>query len=249
MARGYPDYKVQPTQQTTFNEDNNELAARLGGLSRIHRAGQLIYQTDFSEGITDWLDGCGGGALAEVYNLKSYNGDSVLRLTAANAGLNYAQAYKIFPFAKSYTYGYELTFAVIQGGGGVTPLFTLEILLYNQGTNYRYRVVIDETNHRIRVISDLPLPGGTYDIYTGLYGLASTLGAPVYHWMKLIIDFETYQYTRLLFDDLVIPLTQYTPWLTLAASNYEMYVYLSLASGLLTPMILVDDFILTFNEP
>jgi hypothetical protein len=249
MPRGYPDYNVLSTAIGAVSFDTAELAARLGGLSRVNRLGQVIYQDDFMAYLSRWkltTTGLGNG-----YNVVTpvFDGEAAVALGAADTVASSSRIEKPIPLHDLARFGLEVVFGFQPDGAG-TNVGTYTMYVYHPTVSYMASVKIDMSTdyvsiygytlgdgvNWVTIISDMGVMNPNYSYVT-------------YHNLKLIIDATTGRYVRLFVDDRSVDLSSYymTP---LGAGTYEsLLVQIYHSCNRVVDKFYNDSLIVTMNEP
>ncbi len=249
MARGYPDYNNPLNNVGAVSFDIAELAARLGSISKINRLGNVIFQDDFSEGMSGWLVIQGVDAYAKCVTSPVYEGVAAVKLGVSLSNGWGCNITKQVPLHDLGRYGIEKVIAFEPtGGNGVILACTLNP--FTPSKNLVAILVINPITSDISIYTDIG--GGIYgylSLFTGLPRF-NPLGAIVtYHHVKLVIDIQESTYVRLIFDQYSIDLTSHP----LASYVYAGYTGIlirdTILSGSSVSYCMIDNNILTMNEP
>ena len=249
MPRGYPDYNAPSTAIGGVSFDTAELAARLGGLSRVNRLGQVIYQDDFMAYLSRWTlttTGLGNG-----YNILTpvFDGEAAVALGAADTVSSSALIEKPIPLHDLARFGLEVVFGFQPDGGG-SNVGSYTVYIYHPTQSYRATVKIDMATDYISIQGHLL--GGSdnwYNVITDIGTINPNYSYVTYHNLKLVIDATTGRYVRLFVDDKSIDLSGYYMQV-LGTAGYEMmllqiYHYCSRV----VDKFYSDSLIVTMNEP
>lgn len=242
MAHGTPDWG-HGKQITTYAlvDDLAELAARLGSIVVYDRRGDVIVLDDFSKGLEAWnLTTSGTGAAAVLETTYPRFPPFCVRLTGGSTTGWSASMYRYFSPLVLGGLGVEVSVAFL------TEFDRFDLnLWYRDGTTlYRCDIRLDDVNDEIQYLNS----SGAYTKLADLPALWTTVGA--YHSIKLVGDFSTEKYVRLLLD-----LTEYDPSAYALYSVAQTgYPFVYLAFGLTSrdgqnDNCRVDGVIMTQNEP
>lgn len=118
MARGLPDFGVSAAKSALGGmADVGELAARLGGLSRYDRLGDVLFFEDFCGDLGAWeIEKDGTGASVDISTVRFVSGGFSCKMTGGSNGLGYAGIRGRFPVPFSVVYGVELAWTMHADG-------------------------------------------------------------------------------------------------------------------------------------
>lgn len=228
-----------PRGPTYAMADLGELAARLGSIVTFDRRGNVIWTDDFQSGVNKWwLEGASTSTF--TWSSRTSNGNGFCGELATNANLyGDADIYVSRPFPVLSKMGFEFSFCLDQY---LLELY-LDVTLYD-GTNY-YNGVVKWIN-----ASDKCQCGGN-DLSPTIDLMESSSSLHDFYWntIKLVIDFTTKKYVRLIVNDVTYDLTSYS--LTSSSSSYRMVnVHISIMNNSTNITILyLGNMIITQNEP
>ena len=242
MPHGQPDFGAQAAKETVYGlPDMGELAARLGSIVTYDRRGDVIFLEDFSGGLTRW--GVNKVSLAsdalitnEVFRTR---GCCCKLITGTNLS-GAVVLWKLFAPPVLSRVGFEFSF---QTSLNITAFeFVLQLydgvdgvafaVHYNNATGlFRYR-------NSAGAYVDLGLP---YQLFTD---------ATMFHTLKLVGDYITNKYIRVLLNNFSRDLSgidgQITPDVRLPQMEVALYLFgAAPAQG----NFYVADVIFTQNEP
>lgn len=202
MAHGTPDWG-HVKQETTFAlvDDLAELAARLGSIDVYDRRGNVLWMDDFNEGMEAWegVTSGTGSSVAISTDFPKFPPNSI-KLTAGSNILQLAYiSYRMgFPVLKRISLEVSVAF--------FTRFDRFQIILiYWDGSGYKRGLInISDTDRKIYYETS-----GAADVeLADLDDLMHIRGC--YHVFKLVVDFETDKYIRLLFNDVSYDLSAYS---------------------------------------
>jgi len=242
MPRGQPDYGEYAVKEVAASvSDMGEVAARLGSIVTFDKRGDVVDFDNFEEPVLKWgytyYD-----ALSTVY-LSSDNpksGSQSVRFYVPAVVGNWAYIFKTTSPLGSKNIGVEISFSAIHGAK------TLEILLEHYDGEYlrkagaRFhqsegKLYIEDENYSWLEVANI---GDTlYSVF-------------VYYTMKLVCNFDTGKYSRLLFSNRQIDLSNKAIWKTADTSAPSLTQYIRTeVLGSANTVCFLDDFVLTQAEP
>lgn len=221
--------------------DMGELASRLGTIDMFDRRGNIVWWDDFNDNAAKWaLTGGGVGNAQALSEDTAYIKGKCLKLTAGSDGDLEAIATRYFPLPVTTRLGIEIIFAM----NDKVNYFDLVIQLDNKTKLYYPWLRIDQTNDRIRRLTS---PGNFSTVLDnpGLYE-----SEQCFHALKLVWDYSTGKYIRLIVDQNTVDLSAYSVYSTGTSGTAISAVTIDVfsdngANGILY----LGGFILTQNEP
>ena len=220
--------------------DLGELAARLGSPVTHDRTGSIVFVDSFTFGLSDWQVALSGkGAEVVLVSSPFRSGPFSVKLTAGSDSSRQAKIFRKFPYPQLGKYGLEFSWK--------PDLYVDRLavkLVHHDGTNeheFQFRYVVTDKDLKVRDSDGLYVT-----IDNDLY-LAYTY-AP-FHTFKLVGNFETDEYVRLIVNEKVyadLPYSAYS-FASDDGPNVRVDVTLIGESGH-NAFSCVDDIILTQNE-
>jgi len=220
---------------------NAELVARLTGLGGYDRRGQAIWQTGFEDGFPSWTTGTTGtGAEVILSSSQALFGGTCLKLRAGSGAGGNAWASKLVRYPKLGKLGAEYSFSL----NGAVGRVRLYFYLWDGAHYYPAVIQYDHTNSKLQYSDST---GNFQDIETS-YGLY--IQPTIFHTWKLVCDFNTKKYVRLLLDDELYLLPYDLQEVDDAATKPVLKVQPSIYSDTSAVAdLFVDGIIITQNEP
>jgi hypothetical protein len=218
-----------------------ELAVRLGSISAHERQGNVIWQDGFESGtLGRWiLDLVGAASSIGLSTLKARTGAFSLRLEAGGTMNNTAAARVKLPYpvlgGMGFEYAFELETANLTHFEGL-------LYLYTGANRHSVGVRYDPTTEKVQYLNS----GGTFTDLAS--GVSPEQGC--FHVVKMVADFSTGKYIRVIFDDQVFDLSAQS--VRSAASAVDPTVTASVAqltdAATTSEPVYVDNAIVTNNE-
>jgi len=216
-----------------------ELAARLGTQANFDRRGQLLYQDNFAGGLAPYRTSAAGtGAAVTISGDHAYRGGFSCRLLTGNTSGNTSFIQRAMQGPANWHLGAEFSWAI----GNVNVIPEVQIVGNKAGTVYtaKARYHYDDGKLQIWVSS------AWHDVDS--FALAEV--TDYWHVMKLVVDFDTGQYIRLLVDDEEFDISDHAIGYS-AGTDYK-YFYVMIAntvSGNYNRDIYVGHLVITYAEP
>lgn len=240
MAHGQPDYGAQAAKQTVFGQaDLAEAAARLGSVVTFDRRGDVIALDDFECGEDKWERiALGADPIAELSSVTSRSGGLSMALAPASVIGSTALMRDFFPYPVLSRVGFEISFAY---NGNLSPyLFHLEL---HDGTDDHEAQVRYTQATQIFEIND-------NGVWRTVLTRAIMTNDYLFNTIKIVADFTTDRWVRLIFNENDIPLSQYSLLVGGGAAPVYIMAYIHVTTPLAASNpAYFDDFILTQNEP
>jgi len=242
MPRGAPDYgNVTAANPLHRLDDMAELAARLGSVDVFDRSGNVIYLDTFSQGKPQWADATyGSGAAVSLTTERAASPPFSVKMTT---GQDEEQAAVIsLEIAYHHLCKMGLEYSITHHVDQVNHV--MHFYHRDGTTRYLYRILFDVSNGKIYVTHS----DGAYKKFAE--GLNLKSDAFVFNQVKLVVDTENNQYTRLTFNDETWLLDDYAPLATAESSvpYIEALIQIGGPAGSNLDHY-VDNVIITQNEP
>jgi len=241
MARGAPDDSNIVKAGVVYRlDDMAELAVRLGSIVSFHRFGDVIFQDDFSRGLSAWepLDDGVGSAVLISDSTSMSAGLSVLLSTGAG-GNPWAEIYHVEMAPVLGKIGFQMGWRAYEQ----VDYFEWRITHYDGLKSHKFAVSYNFTTKQLFYLDN---EEEWQAIPNSVLGYVSS---EFFHVGKLIVDLETERYVRFYFDNESYLLEDLEPFSdTAIISPYltvTVYVDGIAASARKT---YVDNAILTQNE-
>jgi len=239
---GLPDWGLTGPKHVTYGlDDVGEAVARLGSPDVWDRRGDVMYQTDFRDGVAiGSLLAFGAGSAYALVNTRYMSGPYSVRFTTgAGAGAFTGLAMFQLPREAS-AFGWELWFSTFPAPG----LFDIRMQVRHAGRLY-YGAIHYTPAAQLLEYQSAPLVYTVLDPAVGLL-----LNEDLFHVAKLVVDPLKPEYVRFLLDHHVydldgIPLVDggATP-----DESVQILFYMH-TNAILPAKVWLDRMIFTVNEP
>ncbi len=240
MARGQKDYGLYAVEDYLAGmSDMAELAVRLGSIVIFDRRGKVITLDNCESPIIKWSQNLSGNGVVFLDDTYSKSGTQCLQLSATASGDAVTLA-RGFPPLLSRRIGLEFSFS------RPSPNNYLDFkTTHSDGVNFSVGKIRVDINAKKLYYLD---SSNAFIEFAEVGSFDSALY--LYYPIKLVVDFETNKYVRLLFAG-----TEYD------LSSYGLYVYAAVASPYVSFIVTwqwrtgiagsvyLDDFIFTQDEP
>ena len=235
MVHGHKDFgEGQATQIIHSVPDLGELASRLGSPNKFHRGGNVIFQTDFEDGLNNCDFSSGWpGASYHLTDAETYSGGVACFLQ--DMGID------IFTRPIELTkLGFELAWIPID------EVDSLEIVIYHDDAVVvrKYRIIISLSEEAVKITDDTGanIEISDYDFndpYIVMWQIS-----------KLVVDLENYQYDTFYYNDLEFDITTYEPQEFATSGDKRLRCTFSTNPNLMeVSEVIIDNIIITINEP
>lgn len=242
MAHGAPDnYQVQPRNIVYVLQDDAELAVRLGAVSSIDRLGNVLFFDDFSNGKEAWFSNVDGeGAEISISGQYYKHGGFSLKHIAGSDGYRWAQSSIILSYPDPSKQGTEINFSINNSLSYLLLTFVLQT-----GSKYiETAIKLDFVNNTILYVDS----EHNYQTIANISVMSCLLYT--FHSLKLVADFITGYYTRVIFDGISYNLSTYLAYNIPSTASPLILVYLTLTSVAgVNGISCLDSVIITRNEP
>ena len=242
MARGQPDFGMYAATSTIASvADMGELAARLYSPDVFERQGNVAFIDTFDNDLVPYhIDLSGLGADVKVVSEYSKTGLFAAKLTCGSTLSHLSSIYKYLSYPAFSKWGFEVAFTFNDAIERYDFVLTLAI-----GTDY-YDVHIQYLNS----IDTL-----RYRAFGGAYVPILTPVSPyalprLFHVLKVVADFNTRQYVRVILDNRRISLAGIPMYKSAGLFGYFMLADFKVIEDRdANPTCYIDEFIITQNEP
>lgn len=242
MARGQRDYGMYaPTTVISSLSDMAELAVRLGSIVSYDRRGNVLYFDDFQGTVLKWKVATIGDSYARLDSTSARSGAQSVKLQAGAGSGNVATLQRT-----SYSYGSRRLGVECHVSRPLNEA-ELRIYLYAYTATDHHRALLT-INFDTGIITLTYGDSDTVDIVTGQYWANEYFS---YNPVKLVVDFETGYYVRLIYNDVEYDLSNYAiPLISGGIYPFDMLVlWLHNNSDVDECTLWIDDVILTQDEP
>ncbi len=242
MVHTLPDYTSKwKMDKISANIDNAELAARLGSINTFDRRGNVMYCDRCSESLGKWDPGAtGDDASITLSDERPYVDDASIKMVGGSTLTRHAYIIKRLPQPHSTRIGVEYLFHIS------SEVNTIEILFAIEATTggYRGQIQLDIANDKIYYTES------TAEGWTWIADYRFNDSTPLFHSVKLVMDYNTGKYVRLVLSHYQYDLSTYDLFSLAASPNPICETKFEVESTLAKNGILyVGGFIFTANEP
>ena len=219
---------------------NAELAARAGSIRRWDWRGSTIWQTDFSRGLGNGLKyPTGTGAAITIDPVYWETGGYSLKLVGGSDGNHKAYVDFLVETPASLAVGLEGNFSY----PGDFEFFKLEVRAYVGGKVYIAAVRFNESTNYVQYLN-------SGNVWTNIQNPFYLTGAELFHRMKLVADFSTAKYKRVLWGRTETDLSAQSLYQSGTGYLSSLYVEVELNSRSgNNDVAYLDSLILTTSEP
>jgi len=213
MPRGFSDYGVNTAAYGQYILDHAELAARLKSPTRYDRKGNVIYLSDFSNGVDDWENHLVADSKAGCYIDRGYISPGALRVTPPSYGASTSWLVKYLPIISAGIYGFETLFSFQWEAAKLATVVELSVSYFTGAAWVAFSVRVNPNNKVIQIYTDI---GGS-GVYKTILTIPDTMVLPLpnilYHYLKFTINVDTNLYGRLLFNNYGVDCSDTSPWI------------------------------------
>uniref|UniRef100_A0A6M3M211 Uncharacterized protein n=1 Tax=viral metagenome TaxID=1070528 RepID=A0A6M3M211_9ZZZZ len=242
MAHGHEDFHRRTEVFITADDiDLNELAVRLGSIVNFDRRGTVLFANGFEGSMAAFLTSHYiSGSSSGINTGQAKDGSASCRLTTAASVLAWVRVARIQPVMSLTRMGFELSFTTWNG----PVLHVWEINWYTGSQLIRARITYAKATDELKMLlSD----GSERTIATlPLYGDFSNC----FHVLKLVADFETREYVRLILNDTTYDLSAYGIHVSAPVTDPHIVSFYEIWGELAGVRYSdIDNYIITKNEP
>ena len=242
MARGRADYAgTTPVEGVWGVTDLGEISARLGAGSTWERRGAVVWQDWFEHGLQPWwyyAGGSGSGVYAKLG--KAYRGDLSAHLIAGSDADQIADIRTTLPVVAYAKMGFEVILAPISNW----EYWWLTVSIYNGTRQYASMLRYYASDNSLCIYTT---GGAEIVLATGLKAL---FAEDIWHYCKLVVDFDTHKYVRVIYEDTQYDVSDYDLWDIAATATLRSTFYVGVNGNAgVNGTIKVGQVVLTRNEP
>lgn len=242
MAHGGPDWGTEGPVSTIYSiQDLGELAARLKSIVTFDRRGNVIALDDFESGLSQWrLD---GGPGYEITWNSQYSRGGAFSCKIQTAAPSGSQAWitKYMPYPVLTPSGVEFSFSGEQNWAYLTIDMILQTTLEIRRAGIRY----NHSTSKLQYTNAFPVWHDIPDL-----DYASVIRPYAFDTLKVVVDFTTLKYKRLIINDREVDLSAYSGYTTAVGGTPVLNVDITLqANATGTAIGYIDGVIITQNEP
>lgn len=242
MPRGQPDFGMYATKTVGASlADIGELGVRLGAIDIYDKRGDVVDFDNFEGLVLKWKTSLVAPATIRLVNDSVKSGSQAVHLVSRAVALDTVYIYRTISVLGSKRLGIEWSFSTLSL---TTDLYI--VIAYDDGTTLFHEgiVKIDPNAQKIYIEN----PAGGYDEIASFLPLVSL--AYCFYTCKLVVDFATDKYVRLLFADTEYDVSGYTLFTGATAATPYIDCGIEIINRpAVVAAVWVDDFILTQSEP
>jgi len=240
VPRGQADFGMYAAKETVSGlADLGELAARLKSPVTFDRRGDVLWLDDFEGTEGKWILSGTGTGKAYAHSAESARyGLCSMKLTAGDAATNHAQMATSLPYPVLSKIGMEISFTYNAGFGEYLWTFRL----YDGSDYYEGRVRFTWSTLAWEIDDH-----GTWRLLkTGSLTQATYL----YHTIKIVLDFTTKKYVRVILNEVEYDVSAYSLATDDSIASAQLRAEIRVTNRSAENMsAYFDSFIVTQNEP
>jgi len=244
MSRGQRDYGMYAATAVTAGvSDIGELAARMGSVVVFDRRGIVMHFDNFEDPLLKWVGA--PVALTEYAKLDSTcarSGSQAVILSNADPDTPTLLTRKVFPLA-SLSIGAEISLYFANDESN----FRMDVIYFDGVNDHTAIVLINPVTKKLLIYDDTL--GANVEIADT--GELLTAGLYAFHTVKVVADFATDKYKRIMFNANEYDISAYS--LDICVNPVAKGVITQINNTTRTPAVQgifhVDDWILTQDEP
>jgi len=242
MVHTLPDYTTRYKMVKIFGQiDNNELACRLGSSSTEDRRGNIVWSDDFESTTKKWALGASGtGSTMDLVDTVAHRGNGSVKCVTGNNTSDLNFMLKRFTLPSEHKVGTEIYVDIIDKAIKLTNVVQGYSAPYYFGATVEFDVAADT----IKVTDE-------NDVQHTLDGtIPYNENEPMWVMYKLVIDWATKKYVRLILGNDTYDLSEYGLKQSPTTKKDMLQVWYFINPTLdANKTMYFDDFILTQNEP
>lgn len=207
--RGYPDWGDNLGQTTIVNHDLNELASRLGSISRLERSGSVLWFDDGEQGLYPYT--LSEPATVSIYrkpHIGCISGNGIYMQMGAVQTAVGAITINI-PYSRFTLFGIEWLFDATCQTPGTWPYMQMDISMYFNNRVWLYSFFVDYQNQRVAINKDNPGGFDTVYFFQPLEPGYPYINAGKWNHCKMIFDPVNDRYQSIVLNGNYKDLSQY----------------------------------------
>lgn len=242
MPRGQPDFGAMAVKEVAASiSDMGELAARLGSIVIYDKRGDVVDLDDFEEPVLRWQSlTTGTGSYIRFDSASVKSASQAIKLHSVSEAYGTATIGKNYSILASEVLGFEFCFSNLSDDIFLNTLFrildgaNLKIAGIRYDPNLDKLYIYDSTGGYVLFASDLPLVSENF----------------IFHTLKIVVDFSTGYYKRLLLDDVEYDISDIAIYSGANTSPPLIYSSIGIANmAAIGGDVWIDNVILTQEEP
>lgn len=244
VKHGAPDWsKYQVDSKVYPTLDFAEIPPRLGSPVTFDRRGNVYYLDSFEHGLRGWAKvEIDSGDAVDISPADYRTGGYSVKLVNGQATISQAGLRMKLPLLAAGKVGFSVAWRSPPG----VPRFWIRMFWYSETVGWEAMVECEKAGGKVKLAQLDPI---WTELATGITFYPSVVSTP-WHVMKLVADFDTGYYTRLLLDRDEWDISSY-PLLAVAvlAKNTLAIDFTAAGDNTTTYYTYVDDVIITQDEP
>lgn len=242
MAHGHPDYGQDTSKETIHAvTDIGELAVRLGSIVSYDRRGDVIFLEDFSGDLGRWISYSPPAGFPAVISSERFRSHGFSCKVTTNADLLvFSGIQKYLPLPVYAGIGLEVSFSIDR----LVTDIEIYIRVHDGADYYQFKAHLAPTTGQLWITNEA---GGEVEV--GRYGRVG-YEETQFHTLKLVGDYTTNMYKRVLFNEFSKDLSAYKGYTTGSGADKELQILIVAGRPLGAGQLCwFDDVIVTQNEP
>lgn len=216
MPRGMPDYNNPSTQVSAVQFDPSAIMTAMQGINSVDGLGRIWKIDNFNHGLGSWgIDAGGNGVAPYAYTGLAEIGLNSLRMNAGTlAGDGESAIAGYLHINTDARVGFE--FGVWYSS--ITPNYIVGLSYFLTGDSFSGSVILNSSDRKVYVDNN--------GVNTLVYTLPSGSIGGVWLPLKVVVDFSTNKYVRLMIGQRKIDLSQYSLPSNLTSGIGDLYLRL-----------------------
>lgn len=192
MPRGHEDWSINTSVFGANQQDDSELAARLGSSYVWSRSGRVVFMDDFNDSLIRWDNGStvSGGELT-LSHKRVLSGTGSCKFKVGTGGSDVSGMTKDIPLIKFTKHGLEF----LVRSDSDQCFFDISLLIAYNDKVYTYTIRLDYKNTRIYYLNSL----GGYTLIADGIDFINTLGS--WQYCKLVVNGNLDEYLYFQIDE------------------------------------------------
>lgn len=209
MARGTADFGLNPGNYGQFDQDNAELAVRLGSIDVFERKGRVIWSDDMTNGLYKYYMSLTGTAKCDYKMLRGVHNGAIIRYTIPGDSFSYPALSIALPVLVETKIAMEYLVRFEAGSAAQATAYYVYMNYYDGLNKYIFDHRISPSNKQITIITSPPPTGVSVVILHVPYDIYEDPAMIWFHYFKIVIDLQTKKYSRFVFNQIGGDLSMY----------------------------------------
>jgi hypothetical protein len=201
MTHGYPDFGVNTQSLSQFDQDNAELAARLGSPYTILRTGHVLWYDTFEVGIGAWNTIIPAGCSIVDSTTLPYAGAHCCEINGGAVANANCAIHKRIPLLKVGVYSLDVLVYPVRVAPNTPDKIQVFMAYYTRTLSYSAQLLLDAVTGRVLYYARVGGVGMWVELTPGDGPLYDVQNKANYNFIHLSLDFQAGLYKLLVINE------------------------------------------------